>query len=282
MPGDRQAAREAVMRAIAGNRGRIASTWVDTQLARATPAIGGEELGEEVQAIISCLLEGLGRDLPDDRVATGHAPLREAVADLSRRWARLGASPTAIATAVFSLKPAILGCMAPQAEEALLVGRLIDAAALVSFQTYVDSREEIIQRQNRQLLEISTPVVHLWHRVLAVPLIGTLDSARAQIVMESLLQAIQDHQAAVAIIDITGVPTVDTVVAQHLMQTVTATRLMGADCVLSGISPRIAQMVAQLGIDLSEITTRSSLADALTEAMRLVQEEGRTERTPAG
>lgn len=129
-------------------------------------------------------------------------------------------------------------------------------------------------RQSQQLMEQSTPVVRLWRQVLAVPLIGTLDTARTQVVMENLLQAIQDHEALVAIIDITGVPTVDTAVAQHLMQTVNAVRLMGADCVISGVRPSIAQTIAQLGIDLSTILTRATLADALATAIKMIDGPG--------
>ncbi len=157
---------------------------------------------------------------------------------------------------------------------ALLLNRLLDAAGALCFETYVEGREEIIRRQSRQLLEVSTPVVRLWRHVLAVPLVGTLDTARSQVVMETLLEAIQQHEATVAIIDITGVPTVDTSVAQHLMQTVQAVRMMGADCVISGIRPAIAQTIVQLGIDLSDILTRANLADALATAVRLTGEDG--------
>ncbi|MFE1500051.1 STAS domain-containing protein, partial [Streptomyces albidoflavus] len=163
-------------------------------------------------------------------------------------------------------------------QAALLINRLLDAAGALSFSTNVEGREEIIRRQSRQLLEISTPVVRLWDRVLAVPLIGTLDTARTQIVMENLLEAIQREEAQVAIIDITGVPTVDTAVAHHLMQTVNAVRLMGADCVISGIRPPIAQIIAQLGIDLSAILTRGTLADALAAAIPMTNRP--TPRSP--
>ncbi len=152
---------------------------------------------------------------------------------------------------------------------ALLINRLLDAAGALSFDTYVEGRDEIIRRQSRQLLEVSTPVVRLWDRVLAVPLVGTLDTTRTQVVMGNLLGAIQTEEAQVAIIDITGVPTVDTAVAHHLMQTVNAVRLMGADCLISGIRPPIAQLMAQLGIDLHAILTRATLADALQTAIEL-------------
>ena len=148
--------------------------------------------------------------------------------------------------------------------------RLVDALALLTFETYVHSREQIIRAQGDQLVELSTPVVRLWDGIVGVPLVGTLDSARAQVVMEALLQAIVDEHARVAILDITGVPTFDTLVAQNLLKTVTATRLMGADCIISGIRPQTAQTIVQLGIDLTEITTRATLADALVTAIRRV------------
>jgi rsbT co-antagonist protein RsbR len=148
--------------------------------------------------------------------------------------------------------------------------RIVDELALGSFDSFLSGREEVISEQGAQLLELSTPVVRVWDRVVAAPLVGTLDSARAQVVMESLLQAISDDRALVAILDITGVPTVDTLVAQHLLKTVAATRLMGADCIVSGIAPQTAQTMVQLGIDLSEVTTRASLADALALAIARV------------
>ncbi|GAA5061199.1 rsbT co-antagonist protein RsbR [Thermocatellispora tengchongensis] len=291
MLGERQRAREEIARVVGAHRERIVAAWIVAQEGGAATAgaVGGEELREDAETLVSCLLEALTSPVPVEGLVARSAPLKSAVTGLSHRWARIGVSATAIARAVFSLKDscaAILAEETPDLELRLdateLLCRIFDDAALLTFQSYVDGREEIIQRQNRQLLEISTPVVRLWRGVLAVPLIGTLDSGRAQIVMESLLKGIQEHEAAVAIIDITGVPTVDTAVAQHLMQTVAATRLMGADCILSGIRPQIAQMIARLGIDLSEIITRSSLADALTAAMRMVDdlrpaEEARSE-----
>jgi len=143
------------------------------------------------------------------------------------------------------------------------------------------TREEVIVRQQREVLELSTPVVTLWQDVLALPLIGTLDSARTQVVMETLLQKVVETEAAIAIIDITGVPTVDTLVAQHLLKTVTAIRLMGADCIISGIRPLIAQTIVHLGLDLSEVTTKSSLADAVTVALERTGHQIVRRRAPA-
>ncbi|MEU9234059.1 STAS domain-containing protein [Streptomyces subrutilus] len=270
--------RQRVTKVLEGCAEEIADRWVQLQQSRAecrAPA-GERELREEADAVVTALLSGLGTAVPIEQVVNSHEELHRAVTDLSLRRARGGASPTSTSLAVLALKEALLEAVQSSTDDpgelfsaALLLNELLDAAGALSFATYMEGREEIIRRQSRQLLEVSTPVVRLWKHVLAVPLIGTLDTARTQVVMESLLQAIQQHEARVSIIDITGVPTVDTAVAQHLMQTVNAVRLMGADCVISGIRPSIAQTIAQLGIDLGGILTRATLADALAEAMKM-------------
>ncbi|WP_079403553.1 STAS domain-containing protein [Streptomyces sp. 3211] len=261
----------------------VADCWVRLQLDQAElgNGMGEGELREEADRLVSALLAGLGSSLPVKQVVTAHADLNRAVTEMSLRRARAGATPTATFLAVLALKEALLEAVQHNTEDAgdlfaaaLLVNELLDAAGALSFATYVEGREEIIRRQSRQLLEVSTPVVRLWHQILAVPLIGTLDTARAQVVMENLLQAISEHEAQVAIIDITAVPTVDTAVAEHLMHTVQAVRLMGADCVISGIRPSIAQTIAQLGIDLSGILTRATLSDALSEAVKITAGAG--------
>ncbi len=154
------------------------------------------------------------------------------------------------------------------AEEIWQATVLIDRLGLLSTEIYIRTREDVIRRQQQDLLEISTPVVRLWGGILALPLIGTLDSARTQVVMQNLLEAIVAHSASIAIIDITGVPTVDTLVAQHLLRTVAAARLMGADCIISGIRPQIAQTIIHLGVDLADVITKATLADAFQIAMR--------------
>ncbi|WP_030776531.1 STAS domain-containing protein [Streptomyces sp. NRRL S-920] len=271
-------ARLSVSAALREQGEKVADRWVQLQLERSVLGAGltEAELREEADAFVDALRAGLETGHPVDRVATAHPELRQAIADLSLRRARGGATPTATSLAVLALKEAVLEAVQEQARDthalyhaAVFVNRLLDTAGALSFATYVEGREEIIRRQSRQLLEISTPVVRLWDRVLAVPLIGTLDTTRTQVVMENLLQAIERDEAQVAIIDITGVPTVDTAVAHHLMQTVNAVRLMGTDCVISGIRPPIAQIIAQLGIDLSAILTRATLADALAAAITL-------------
>ena len=148
---------------------------------------------------------------------------------------------------------------------------LLDSLGLYTTEAYLKSREEVIRRQQEDMLELSTPVVKLWEGILALPLIGTLDSARTQVVMESLLEAIVQTNSRVAIIDITGVPTVDTVVAQHLLKTVTAARLMGADCIISGVRPQIAQTIVHLGINLLDVTTKATLSDAFGLAMQEIR-----------
>ncbi|MFI7385819.1 STAS domain-containing protein [Streptomyces sp. NPDC049813] len=274
--------RHLLLEALRAQEGRIAERWTLLQLEQA--ALGTDmtegELREEAHLLIDALTEALASDTPVGRLVTSHHNLRTTVVQLSLRRVRAGATPTDTSLAVLSLKEALLAAVQHTTRDsgelfsaALLVNRMLDAAGALSFETYVEGRDEIIQRQSRQLMELSTPVVRLWRQVLAVPLIGTLDTARTQIVMESLLQAIQDDEAKIAIIDITGVPTVDTAVAQHLMHTVNAVRLMGADCVISGIRPPIAQTIAQLGIDLSTILTRATLADALADAVRLTDQQ---------
>ncbi|MET9514722.1 STAS domain-containing protein [Streptomyces sp. NPDC002994] len=278
MSSNEAVARKRVAGVMQGRVDEIADRWVQLQVRHAAVSADAREseLREEADALVAALAAGLDSALPVDRIVNSHADLNRAVTELSLRRARSGESPTATALAVLALKEALLEAVQESTQDggelfsaALLINRLLDAAGALSFDTYVEGREEIIRRQSRQLLELSTPVVRLWKQVLGVPLIGTLDTARTQVVMENLLQAIQDQEATVAIIDITGVPTVDTAVAQHLMQTVNAVRLMGADCIISGIRPPIAQTIAQLGIDLSTIMTRATLSDALSEAIKL-------------
>jgi rsbT co-antagonist protein RsbR len=201
------------------------------------------------------------------------APVREVVARIARSRAKQGFTPTENATFIFSLKHPLFATMQREltpeelAQQLWQVTLILDALGLFTAETYQKGREEIIARQSQELLELSTPVVQLWTGVLALPLIGTLDSARTQVVMESLLQAIVDTGSAIAIIDITGVPVVDTLVAQHLLKTVAAARLMGADCIISGIRPQIAQTIVHLGVDISDVMTKATLADAFTIAL---------------
>ena len=279
MPGtDETTVRDLVVRALDTDQAAVTGEWIERQRERSP--LPPAELHQEAADLLGALRAALTSPMPATRIAEHDDAVREALTALSERRARAGADPSATAMAVLGLKQAVLAAVERHTDDparcyraALLVNELLDSAGVRTFSVYADGREEIIRQQHSQMLELSTPVVRLWRHVLAVPLIGTLDSARTQIVMTGLLEAIQAHEARIAIIDITGVPTVDTAVAQHLLQTAGAVRLMGAECVISGIRPSIAQTITQLGIDLSHILTRSSLADALAAALRLLDAE---------
>lgn len=203
---------------------------------------------------------------------------RDLLRDLSRARTQQGFTPTQIATYVLSLKKPVFAQLRTDlasdaqglADETWTLSFIIDQLALFTTEVFQKTREEVIARQQQDMLELSTPVVKLWDRILALPLIGTLDSERTQIVMEALLQRIVETGSEVAIIDITGVPTVDTLVAQHLLKTVTAARLMGADCIISGIRPQTAQTIVHLGVNLSDVVTKATLADAFQLALKRV------------
>lgn len=203
-------------------------------------------------------------------------PVRDVLEQFSKSRARQGFRPSEVATYVLSLKQILFrylhqrheGDLERLVDEIWLATTLMDGLGLYTTEAFARSREEIIEGQRQEMLELSTPVVKIWDGVLALPMIGTLDSERAQVVMESLLERIVETGATVAIIDITGVPTVDTLVAQHLLKTVAAAQLMGADCIISGIRPQIAQTIVHLGIELNDVTTRASLADALATALK--------------
>ncbi|HWZ49351.1 MAG TPA: STAS domain-containing protein [Herbaspirillum sp.] len=201
--------------------------------------------------------------------------VRQLLTEISQQRAKQGSTPSETATFVFSLKQSLFPSMRKELvqEPALLandtwaVTTLMDKLGLFTVEIFQKIRDQIITRQQQELLELSTPVVKLWQNILALPLIGTLDSARTQVVMESLLQKIIETGAAIAIIDITGVPTVDTLVAQHLLKTIAAARLMGADCIISGIRPQIAQTIVHLGVNLEDVITKATLADAFLIAL---------------
>ncbi len=233
------------------------------------------ELRENASRLLDAIRNAIKEDNGDDITAGAWAPARILLEDLSHSWAVKGFTPTETATLIFSLKEPIFkllrGALADKpevlAEETWRISLTIDQLGLHTLDHFARGREQVIRRQQQELLELSTPVVELWDGILALPLIGTLDSERTQTVMESLLQAIVDTGAEIAIIDITGVPTVDTLVAQHLIKTVSAARLMGADCIISGIRPQIAQTIVHLGLELNVIS-KASMADALALALR--------------
>ncbi len=208
-----------------------------------------------------------------DLTRAEYVEIKALLADLSRGRARQGFSPSETAAGVFALKQAVSELTEnaddPQVfREVLAFSTLLDTLGLWTFETYAAAREEIIREQSEQLLELTTPVVKLWEGVLAVPLVGTLDSARTQVVMEKLLEALVETGSEHAIVDITGVLAVDTQVAQHLLKTVVAARLMGAECIISGIRPQIAQTIVALGIEFGDIPTKATLADALRHALQ--------------
>lgn len=236
-----------------------------------------EQAASLLRAFRSGVRDGLRNndfDLEDDH----WAELRGVLAEITRERVERGVLPGEMAAFVLTLKvPLFARLMERLGDEAdrllneiLLISKAIDAFAIYTNEVFIAEREEVIERQRDEMMELSTPVVELWDKVLTLPLIGTLDSLRAQEVMENLLQAIVDRQAEVVIVDITGVKTVDTQVAQHLLRTAAAVRLMGAQCLISGISPKIAQTMVQLGVDVGEVRTRSSIRNALTDALTAV------------
>ncbi|HEY0779729.1 MAG TPA: STAS domain-containing protein [Gemmatirosa sp.] len=205
----------------------------------------------------------------------GYAAVHAFLAQTVRARMQQGETPSQVAMFVFSLKEPLFNVLRAQhagdagalGDETWAATLLLDSLGLYSTEVYQRTREDVIARQQQDMLELSTPVVKLWDGILALPMIGTLDSARTQVVMETLLQRIVETGAEVAVIDITGVPTVDTLTAQHLLKTVTAARLMGADCIISGIRPQIAQTIVHLGVDLAGVTTKATLADAFRAAL---------------
>lgn len=233
------------------------------------------EIKEECREFLSLFRIAVGQGNLTNIEAVTWQEMREMLSSISRSRSQKGFTPTETATFIFSFKQPLFNRMRQQlkdpielGEEIWLATNLLDQMGLLIMEVYQKTREEVILRQQEELMELSTPVVKLWEGILALPIIGTLDSARTQIVMESLLQKIVETESEVAIIDITGVPTVDTLTAQHLLKTVTAARLMGADCMISGIRPQIAQTIVYLGIDLANVTTKATLADAFLTALK--------------
>jgi rsbT co-antagonist protein RsbR len=252
--------------------------WMQEQLASDTwraDLLTESELRQQSAEFLGALRQAAEGDNLTDIMTPQWSEVREILTDLSRSRVQQGFAPLETATFIFSLKQLLFTRLRQELEqdadtlanEYWAATVLLDKLGLFTIDAYQTSREAIIGRQQEELLELSTPVVKLWDGILAVPLIGTLDSARTQSVMESLLQQIVDTESTIAIIDITGVPAVDTLVAQHLIKTVAAARLMGAECLVSGIRPQIAQTMVALGVDL-DVTTKASLAEALRLALQ--------------
>jgi rsbT co-antagonist protein RsbR len=251
---------------LTARSGEVLSSWEE----RLAPAVRAQMSTAELQAELRTQWDAFIAGVSSGRGTRGEAfaELRALLAELSISRARQGFSPTETAASVFALKSALLDVLGTADLEGWLrLSSAIDDLTMFTFERYVAARDAVIVSQAEQLLELSTPVVKIWDGVLAVPLVGTLDSARTQVVMETLLQALVDTGSTHAIIDITGVAAVDTQVAQHLLKTVVAARLMGAECVISGIKPQIAQTVVALGIEFGDVPTRASMAEALSWAL---------------
>ena len=257
----------------------LLKNWVNQQLTGTTgrsDLMKESELRGQCEEFLRLFRKAAQTGMMTDVTGREWAELKTLLADISGSRARQGFSPAETATFVFSFKQPLFDCLRQEygkdpdglAVDVWKATTVLDSLGLLTTEYYQKSREDVIVRQQRELMELSTPVVNLWEGVLALPLIGTLDSERTQVVMQSLLQRIVDTGSAIAIIDITGVPIVDTLVAQHLLKTVAAARLMGADCIISGIRPQIAQTIVHLGVDLKDVITKATLSDALAIAFQ--------------
>ncbi|MEE4349595.1 MAG: STAS domain-containing protein [Pacificimonas sp.] len=276
---------ETTLEVLKADFNDILSDWIDEadeSGAKRSDLFSEAEEREQAASLLMAFRKGVKEgqrddgdfDLEDDY----WADLRGVLSEITNERVERGVRPEEMAALVLALKTPIIErikvklCKEPDrlVDEIMLLSKAIDRFALYTNEVFIAEREQVIERQREEMMELSTPVVELWDRVLTLPLIGTLDSLRAQEVMESLLQAIVEYKAEVCIIDITGVRTVDTQVAQHLLRTAAAVRLMGANCIISGISPKIAQTMVQLGVDVGEVSTRSSIRSALKDALERV------------
>jgi len=264
---------------LVSQRNEIFQEWMHQQLsseAMRADLISEADLRTESDRFLEVISRAVQSGNFNDIRAPEYKPVLEMLERFSRSRGLQGFTPSETATFVFSFKQPLFNALrksgngepVEQIENVWAANLLIDKLGLYTTEMYQQSREEVIRRQQEEMLELSTPVVQIWEGILALPLIGTLDSARTSVMMETLLQKIVETRSELAIIDITGVPTVDTLVAQHLLKTVAAARLMGADCLISGIRPQIAQTMVHLQIDLSEVTTKATLAEALRFALK--------------
>jgi len=263
---------------VKSHESELLGEWVQLQLksvATRRDLINEAELQRQSRDFLNGFVHAMHAGGTADVMTPAWTNVREMLARLSQMRAQQGFSPSETATFVFSLKEPLFTHIRRDvttaeglASETWAATRILDGLGLFTTEVFQRSREEVISRQQQEMLELSTPVVTLWNGILALPLIGTLDSARTQVVMENLLQRVVDTGSLIAILDITGVPTVDTLVAQHLLKTVAAARLMGADCIISGIRPQIAQTIVHLGVDLTTVVTKATLADAFAVALK--------------
>lgn len=267
-------------------KNQILEDWITIQVqddSLREDLMTNEDLRSQSKELLDALITAFNDGGFTDVQSSYFEPVTEALSGISISRARQGYSPRETGLYVFSLKDALLKVLKENLKDdveglvdgVLKVNKIMDHLGVITFETFIKGREEVILRQTDEITEISTPVIRLWDGILALPIIGTLDSARTQVVMEALLVEIVDTGSSIAILDISGVPAVDSLVAQHLIKTVSATRLMGAECIISGIRPEIAQTVVHLGIDLSSIVTKSTLANALKYAFNLTRLEVR-------
>jgi rsbT co-antagonist protein RsbR len=266
-----------VLDAIRENQAALLEGWLQGIKSgmRRRDLIDDRELESQAKDVLTAICEVPAGSALDNLNSSAWQPVKDLLASLSASRAIQGFTPSETAMFVLSLKKPVFGLVRKQwgtdpkqlFEDISNADDFVDKLALHTTDSYIHGRDQVIVRQQEEMLELSTPVVTLWDGIVALPLIGTLDSARTQVVMESLLQAIVQTNSRFAIIDITGVPTVDTLVAQHLLKTITAARLMGAECILSGIRPQIAQTIVHLGINLEDVVTKARLADAFRLAL---------------
>ncbi len=260
------------------NEAQIMAEWIRgmEKSVQRTDLISKSELEEQCRSLLTAVVTGVRVSGPTDISGAGWNSARDLLQEISTSRARQGFSPGEVATFVLSLKQPVFSAIRrdlSSSQDKLfdtvwIATEMLDRLALITSEAFMAAREELISRQQQELLELSTPVVKLWDGILALPIIGTLDSARTQVVMESLLQTVVSTNSKFAIIDITGVPTVDTLVAQHLLKTITAARLMGAECIISGVRPQIAQTIVHLGINLEDVVTKAKLSDAFALALQ--------------
>jgi rsbT co-antagonist protein RsbR len=269
-----------IIQVLQNSQVQLLADWVkalrSSGRSRAASAISDPELQAQCQEFITGFGGAIADGNLDDLDAAGWKPVLELLAGVSRSRGRQGFSPSETAMFVFSFKDPLFALLRRSFEghdeaglftDILELSKLLDRLGLYTTEVHQTAREEVIRRQGEEMLELSTPVIQLWDGILALPIIGTLDSARTQVVMEALLQQVVATRSPIAILDITGVPTVDTLTAQHLLKTVAATRLMGAECIISGIRPQIAQTIVHLGVELTGVITKASLADAFRVAL---------------
>lgn len=259
----------------------ILERWMQNQLKDVglrEDLMSNEDLRAESEELITSLVKSLNDKNLSDIDSGDFDHVIEILSGISISRARQGYSPRETGLFILSLKEALIQILQEEIKDpkdqidmSFKLNRLMDSFSIITFETFIKGREEVILRQTDEISEISTPVIRVWDGIIALPIIGTLDSARTQVVMESLLTEIVESESSVAILDISGVPTVDSLVAQHLLKTVSATRLMGAECIISGIRPEIAQTIVHLGIDLSDIVTKATLASALQYAFKTLR-----------